>query len=667
MLRYETDDLALHFYESKGQLDLLFRGKKVLTTNRLFVLETIYNEKKQIFDGSDIKPQIITATADTLQLNWQGDGVTVRTTAEVRNNKIYMTAGAQVKDGAVIRLYYPLFTAADSIGNTPLQDKLVVPWQGGFVVENPAKHLIARQSDQVFWAGRGVKKYENDYPAQLSFQFLYWYSDAGGMYMAAEDKDAWFKTFGLYSQSDTVFDISIIHYPENSRLTSCYDMAYPVVFKGLPGDWQTAAEEYRQFAVKQKWCSKGKLSQRKVNANVYKVDLWRINHRHMDCGRDYEQYKDTTFKLRQKTGAKLGLHWYGWNKGIHDVNYPEYISRDIRETAIPELKACNRVLDEAGVIKIPYVNARIWDKNGPHFEEENAQAAVIIDEDGRIPDEPWNDAAKLVPMCPAAVKWQDKVAEFAKEYFDCGFNGLYLDQIGSFFATRCYNPSHGHPVGGGTYWNDGYHQMIKKVRSRVGEDAVLTTESCCETYIDVLDMMLVLDQDFITFGSTVLGGMKYQQSVPLFNFIYGDYSICYGTSNHFDIPFDIYRYTLIRNMLWGIVPTIEGVTAKQLERDDIYQRFDILKEVTSFYNRYKNKLFYGRPVQIPKVDGQHFTLTLPCGLHGDYTINIPKILPVMWEKGEERFYIGYNFSDEKEKAKIGERTFSNIPCGFFML
>lgn len=666
MKRFASDLLSLDLDEKTGHIAISYNNKRILESKDLFHLEWIENGVHST-TSRDMHVEARNKK-DGFSLIWSKGGQQVITRIETACGQLTFHASVTLSHGCITKFQYPVFYTIDSIGDTPEEDYMLIPWQNGFVVNNPAKNLIARQSQQAFWAGRGGKMYENDYPAQFSFQFLYWYGPAGGLYICTDDGEARFKSYGLYCIDDNTFSFSIANYPEDCGEVMQYSVPYPIVLKGLNGDWQSAANEYRRFAIRQKWCAKGKLKNRKQSKLVYDVDLWRINHQHQAVGHNYRDYLDTSLKLQEYCNAHLGLHWYGWNQCRHDNNYPFYIKSSEKDRVSGELKAINAELTKHNIIKIPYVNARIVDMNCEEIEKLRPENYFIRDENGQSIHEPWNDIAKLVPMCPATDFWQDTVRDFCTDYFSLGFDGFYLDQIGSYYATRCYDRSHGHPLGGGSYWNEGYHRLIRKVRTSIGDDTILSTESCCETYIDVLDLMLILDQDMPLSGLPILAGMCNQNPVPLFNMIYGDYGKSYGSSNHFDIPYELYSYVLVRDLLWGFVPTIEGVTPEQLQRPDAEQRLSLLKETVGFYKKQKRDFYFGRLKRIPEIAGDTVSLTFPCMISGNYTVEIPKLLCSIWEceDGKDRLF-GFYMDDKERVYKVDDIDLTVKDRGFFVM
>ena len=68
---------------------------------------------------------------------------------------------------------------------------------------------------------------------------------------------------------------------------------------------------------------------------------------------------------------------------------------------------------------------------------------------------------KLV-MCPSTKVWQDKQSEIITRLVsEYGVDGVYMDQTASCQPAYCFDPTHGHSIGGGSYWVEGNRKMVE--------------------------------------------------------------------------------------------------------------------------------------------------------------------------------------------------------------
>ncbi|MBE7031334.1 MAG: hypothetical protein E7409_07960 [Ruminococcaceae bacterium] len=654
---FSNEQTKVAFSKDKGYLETItYKDRTIDLHSKLWSVQTKEGELG-IADMTEFRHECYDGV---LKLFWTNDiakvGVIVKTGED---GKLRWRINADVFGGeAVRRVRFPILEGM----NFDTENYLLITWQNGRILKNPVDSFLRKGVDVPFWVGRGKYGYENEYPAALSFQYGAFYGQEYGYYFATEDPDAYIKTFAYdYNKNAHAMDFSVINYPENMGKTTSYCMAYDFVLKLFEGDWQTATNYYRDWAIQQKWC-KVRLAEKELPEKLTKTDMWRINHTNYALGTRTQEYFDTSVKLRDALDCNLALHWYGWNMSRHDYNYPEYISAEKKAEGWPEkLSEWNKKFDEAGIVKIPYINARLWERKTQSWEDENVAASAVKTEGGNLPEEPWNGFT-LKAVCPATAQWQNKVADMCREYgVECGFDGMYLDQIGSYNATLCFDENHPHPLGGGTWWNDTYHSMLGHVRDVVGKERILTTESCCETYADVFDLFLILDNCLQNTEFNGLVDPGCAVAVPLFSLIYGDYALAYGSVCRFSDRPDRFEFNLVRNTIWGFLPCIEGVDMEEFENGEKY--VEIAKRVVDFYKANKEIFLYGRLTEIPQYACSEMCVidwdaTADDGTEFNYTQSYPAISASVWETAQgEKCLFAYNYSDDAQTMEMNGKTY----------
>ena len=89
-------------------------------------------------------------------------------------------------------------------------------------------------------------------------------------------------------------------------------------------------------------------------------------------------------------------------------------------------------------------------------------------------------------------------------------------------SMACYDPAHGHTLGGGNYWWDGFRKLTGQIRDTFGpgSDAMLAGEGSAEDWIPLLDDFLTLDPSRERYA-----GIGNSEPIPFFQAIYHDYLI----------------------------------------------------------------------------------------------------------------------------------------------
>lgn len=124
---------------------------------------------------------------------------------------------------------------------------------------------------------------------------------------------------------------------------------------------------------------------------------------------------------------------------------------------------------------------------------------------------------------------------------------MYVDQVASAAAKPCFDPSHNHSIGGGSYWVDGYRNMLQAARRQAGNNAVILTESNAEPFMADINVYLSLE----AFGDADFVGPR--RIVPAFAAIYGGYYSAMGAvfyQTDFINP-DVFAAKVAKQFLFG--------------------------------------------------------------------------------------------------------------------
>ena len=93
--------------------------------------------------------------------------------------------------------------------------------------------------------------------------------------------------------------------------------------------------------------------------------------------------------------------------------------------------------------------------------------------------EDYGNGVRNAVMNPVTQIWQKKIKEIVlRLQKESGTSGVYLDQISAASPKLCMDKSHGHPVGGGSWWLDqGYYKLLSAIRDDMPEGAFLTSKA----------------------------------------------------------------------------------------------------------------------------------------------------------------------------------------------
>jgi Domain of unknown function (DUF6259) len=432
----------------------------------------------------------------------------------------------------------------------------------------------------------GGKRLEWAYPGLLSLQCLAFYKQGGpGLYVACDDAAAYRKTFAFFGDGQGNASCELVHLPEGGDGSAGeWTLPYQVLVGAFAGDWMKAAELYRGWATNQAWATQSRLSRGLVPDWVLHTGAWVWNR-----GRS-PGVLPPALALEQSSGLPVSVFWHWWHGCAYDTGFPEYLPP--REGMEP-FKTALAAAHAERLHALVYMNQRLWGMTTRSWAEEGAERFAVKGPDGKVTPEVYNTFtnAPCASMCVGTAFWRDKYAGLAERVVrELGVDGIYMDQACTSLA--CYDPSHGHPRGGGTYWVNGFRLLADDIRRRCERQApqgarvavVLAGEGCGEAWLPYLDLMLALQ----------VSKERYMardgwEPIPFFQAVYHPYAVTYGNYSSLTMPpYDElwppasapkeplklldrkfsrqFMLEQARAFVWGQQPTIANFMPAQLEQ-----------------------------------------------------------------------------------------------------
>ena len=408
--------------------------------------------------------------------------------------------------------------------------------------------------------------------------------DGMGLYIAAHDGEQRLKCLRVSMGPDVRFSTVL----ENAGVVgkAASSPKYAVTIAAFKGDWWDAAHIYREWALKQKWCRKGKIAFRTDFPKIAaETDLWPTTG-----GTASNMLGRIECIKRVWPGMNVAVGWSDWYLS-HPGNRmnPEFFP--MRDPQIPAVA-------KEGISQrfhfMPYVNGRIWDKSSVGFNY--AAADATVDEDGTPYDEVYF-LAHFGVMCPSRPVWQMVVRQLGCRILDeFGADMAYFDQVSCSRGLPCFNSAHGHPLGGGSWWADGYRQMFEVIHADFEKrGAAVTSEQLGEAWLDVIDAYLNASE-------------MTEEDVPLFPAVYQGCCIHFGRRVGCNAPHQTKAWRFFQDaktVLWGEAPGWIGAHVFILQqcRDEA----ENLLQVAKFRRAHEEFLVYGsleNEVRLEKTDAE---------------------------------------------------------------
>ncbi len=393
----------------------------------------------------------------------------------------------------------------------------------------------------------------------------------GTAYFAAKDTEGSGKIFRMVSEGSRLVFVQEVTASYGWSEGGEFSIPWPAVLGFSKEDWQaTVLKWYRPFTFETEW-GRRTIAERPIAEWIRQADMW------LRPANATESMMEAVRKALKYYGKGVGMHWYYWHCHPFDTNYPDYFPVQ------PGFAEMIRESQKLGGFVTPYINGRLWDPATESYEVLNGKEASCRKPDGTLYTEVYGSKVLNTVTCPASEIWRDVLRDLNRRILkELKTDGVYMDQIGCASSEPCYATNHDHAPGGGDWWPKAYRSLLEGMRRDFyGKNKAMTTEENAECYIDLFDMMLVVNSPHTPTA----------RMVPLFPLIYSDRCVYSGFTY---IPWRIndgsLNYISMKSLLWG--SQLGWIDPELLMRDDSKREAAFLKNLSEF-RRGQHDLFLG--------------------------------------------------------------------------
>ena len=444
-----------------------------------------------------------------------------------------------VGEAALEQLTCPVLSGVVRVGDPVPGEAIVFPVQGeGYLFTDPfpvRDRLPLRAGAGPESPDVGVGRLHGLYPGAIPLQMTAYYNDHAGLYLATHDAGQNVKSFDVAplegEESGPAFSIS--HFPghqpgEDIRID--YDTAVGV----FHGDWYAAAGIYKAWAIEQWWCET-KLWDRDIpdwmrdgfgvfQMSNYHIPQLKLNH-------SLAQIADEVNALSRQADVPLLALIFNWEGGGGWTGPIGFFPPREGEA---EFRDAMERLREAGNHGFVYITGGCWYLKLPYdppfdswseFEAE-ARPHAIKGIDGDIRVGSWYAGWESTRLCPQPDYTRELTSSTFLRCLDLGCTVVQIDNFPCGGSEACYDPSHGHPPGHGSWWSEAWGQTLAHVRREAKAKApncAMGTEGISEGFIPYLDLFDHRAGNMEYFGHYSRGMPMGGETIPLFNYIYGEY------------------------------------------------------------------------------------------------------------------------------------------------
>ena len=392
----------------------------------------------------------------------------------------------------------------------------VYPSHAGAIFNNPVDtcHFLLSLKNDIDPTKLG---WEVTYPGGMSMQFVYFYDNAAksGLFISPLDTLGFIKRYNANGQGNFL-EYFLRQYPENNHFVhQSYYQPYEVLVKLIQGDWVDAAKLYKNLMLRAPWMKQGRLRDRPDEREVGSMLDIIFVIKTSEMSGDLDTAISILMDYKEFFGAssKYGVWLNGWG-------WPGFLDDG---SVSPKVTQFLAALKDSGMRSVPYTSTRDWDAT--MWPDPRADSAVARNING----EPYYCTTfEAYIMDPASPTWRNLYSIRANDILQVlGATDIYLDNHP--VPMLCYQGEHGHPLGGGSYWIEGYKDIFNEIRT-ANPDAIMTNESRSEILLPWLDFFPAYywEEGTLTHPFVPMGA----HPIPLSACVYHGYVGFTGSTRH---------------------------------------------------------------------------------------------------------------------------------------
>lgn len=435
-------------------------------------------------------------------------------------------------------------------------------WNGAEMIHSFATGLRVKEPLKHFKPGEGVRY--APYPecfSGASMQFYAYYAPGrGGLLFMAEDGESHQKWLNLYRNGDSM-EATMMYGFEEMGMGKSFRADYSFKVRLLQGDgWSEPASLYKQWAVRQPWCSMGRLNDREhCEWLLKKVGLSTFG---VCAGQDRSNYirryhKDTNTSVFHVLGpdwAHTTQSFSGHNPGY---SLDGWVPTNFRQANLEAIR-------EVGDYFAPFE----FDLFGRARAEESDEIKRKAEANRQLFPEKGHtyscDAYDFFMMCPCEEHTHDMhVARDKQIVAESGANAMYYDISANNLLHVCLKEDHHHPKGGGNELTKAYRRIYRDTKEACAEAKndryfPVGTEMINEVFLPELDFYQARAGaqpcsalEMWPYKSLLNEGIA--ELIPLFAFVYHEYGAVRmdGWGKVVEEVGDLFYDNVAKIYLWG--------------------------------------------------------------------------------------------------------------------
>jgi hypothetical protein len=621
----KNENLEIRFDPVTGAVSKIIDLK-----NNKCILDNIHKEVFLLeYEEEDYTQEFETFQAvkreEELELRWIIDSDLILVAIwKLEDNTILLSSCVENRgEKKISSIEYPLLDGIEDLSELYSEEEQ----RKSFIAHSYATGLLIEEPIHNFDEEEGFRymPYPESFSGASMQFFTYYCEGRAGLYFAAYDGEYHQKWLNFYKHKGSLRASQIYGYED---IGCGKGLAAPwqfVITLTQGNGWYEACDIYKKWALRQSWCSKGKLMERseaekaawlyeEMGACTFGINA--CHDRSLWIKKYSQDFKTPIFHVLGPDWSRVEQNYYNSLPGGYEDWFPTRFHSS---------------------------NLEIMKQQGDRFAPFEFDFLVAIDksESDKIceslqkwPQKPKSkDEYKFTMLCPICQYTKElhssRDAQIIQES-DC--DAMYYDISANNIIKTCMSSEHGHAVGAGKDMTKAYleiyHETKKKLSEVKGQYVPLGTEMINEVFLDCLDYYQARSNaqpnsalETGIFRSLMRNGKA--QVIPMFQYVYSGYAPLRmdGWGKLTKEGGDLIYHTIAKTYLWGglyeinseysAMETIDGITNSSKEH---YCRFDrmgfqydrtaaeyLARFAALRTGRYNKYLAYGEMKRPPKL------------------------------------------------------------------
>ena len=464
----------------------------------------------------------------------------------------------------IVDVQFPFVVAPYKLGGADGAETAVLPSGFGSLIREPSADKLTPDSLSI-WQFSTPNGGCMHYPGGDFAQFLAYYNDRAGLYVACEDTEGGIKRFRVLHR-DPGLRLGIAHIGDWPR-TGVRELGYDVVLGSFVGDWYDAAGMYRDWSLRQKWATP--LHKRQdvpawlldsppqiVIRPQGVVDLGPVEP--IEQFLPYEKCIPLLERIAQRVEAPLVAIIMGWERGGSWV-YPDCFPPIGGEESLKEFaRLCRERNWHVGSFcnGTRWVVGHCWNRydGWDYYHQHGGDESICRLADGSAWNDVWDYSWRpSMCSCLGSPKTRQIAEDFVRRLIGWGLESIqFFDQNCGAATFPCFATDHEHPPAPGRWMTRKMEEMIEAFRrlaSQAGENqAINSVEMCTNEY----DLPLFQQSDSRLCPPGYTG--PFGQTHPIFQFLFHECIVMHGAMGPAPEPYHL----PIRNAYNGVMGEIPG-------------------------------------------------------------------------------------------------------------